>query len=157
LAEAIGQKNLPGVTVDADYQLTVEDAADVAKFDIVIFADAAVSGAEPFWIKRIEPSESGVGFSSHSIDARSVLALAKRLFHGEPEAYLLGMRGYEFNEFEESLSAKAKENLAATIDHLTTALQSGKLEEVRSDEAAEPVDHCDCQPKKPISCEMKKE
>ena len=53
LAEAIAHKEFKNVTVDANYQLTVEDAAEVAKYDLVIFADADVAGPEPFWVRRI--------------------------------------------------------------------------------------------------------
>ena len=37
MAEAVEKLNLPGVVTDSDYQLTVEDAAEVAKYDLVIF------------------------------------------------------------------------------------------------------------------------
>jgi len=55
LAEATERLSLPGVTVESDYQLTVEDAAEAAKHEIVLFADATAIGPAPFWIKRIEP------------------------------------------------------------------------------------------------------
>ena len=131
LARAIEKLDLPGVTVDADYQLTVENSAEAAKHRIVIFADADTGGPEPFWLKRIEPSGSGVTFSTHSIDPRAVLALARDLFGAEPEGFLLGIRGYAFNEFGEGLSEKAEANLAAAVRHLTEALRRGTIEEIR--------------------------
>jgi hypothetical protein len=51
-----------------------------------------------------------------------VLALAKDLFGAEPETWLLGIRGYEFNEFGEGLSARAATNLAAAMDWARGAL-----------------------------------
>ena len=51
--EALG---LPGVAVEADYQLTVEDAAELARCKVVVFADADATGPEPFWVRRLEPS-----------------------------------------------------------------------------------------------------
>ena len=51
LAAAIESAAPAGVTVDADYQLTVEDAAAVAEHDVVVFADAAVDGPEPFYFR----------------------------------------------------------------------------------------------------------
>jgi hydrogenase maturation protease len=131
MAQAIEQKQLPGVTVDSDYQLTVEDAAEVAKYDTVVFADASVNGAEPFWVKRIHAVESGVEFSTHSIDARSVLALAKRLFGAQPKAYLLGIRGYDYNEFGEVLSPRAKANLVQAIDYFVDAVKRKTIEPIR--------------------------
>ena len=48
LAARVEALALPGVTVQADYQLCLEDAEAAARHDVVIFADAAASGAEPF-------------------------------------------------------------------------------------------------------------
>ena len=56
LATAIEKLGIEGVTVDAAYQLSVEDAAAAAEHDIVVFADADVSGPEPFRFHRIEPA-----------------------------------------------------------------------------------------------------
>ena len=133
LAEAIDELSLPGVTVDVDYQLTVELAATAAEYDIVVFVDADVSGPEPFWVKRAEAAESGLGFSSHSLQPADVLALVRDLFQAEPQAYILGVRGYEFNEFGETLSAGAQRNLKAAVDYLAAALREGDLREVRAD------------------------
>ncbi|NQT88497.1 hydrogenase maturation protease [bacterium] len=132
LAEAIQQRNLPGATVEADYQLTVEDAADVAKYDIVLFADADVGGPEPFWMKRIEGGpDATLGFSSHSVEPKAVLAMARELFGAQPEAYLLGIRGYEFNEFGERLSPQARANLAEAVAHVVSCITRGDFQEVR--------------------------
>ena len=61
LAGIMEEKQLPGVTVDANYQLAVEDAAQVAEYDVVVFADAAIAGDGPFWMKRILPGGSAGG------------------------------------------------------------------------------------------------
>ena len=55
LAEALAALELPGVTVEANYQLTVEDAAAVAEHDVVVFADASVNGPEPYSFQPVEP------------------------------------------------------------------------------------------------------
>ena len=46
LADALEKLDLPGVSVDADYQLMIEDAAEVAEHDFAIFADAAVKATD---------------------------------------------------------------------------------------------------------------
>ena len=76
MAAEVEQFGLAGVTVDSDYQLTVEDAAAVAQHDVVVFADAATAGPEPFCFERIEP-QPALSFSSHSVEPPAVLALAK--------------------------------------------------------------------------------
>ncbi|MCP4544908.1 MAG: hydrogenase maturation protease [bacterium] len=132
VAKAIAGLDLPGVSVDSDYQLTVEDAGDVAKYDKVIFVDADTSGAEPFWVKRLLPSEGSLTFSTHSISPAGVLQLARDLFHSEPECWLMGIRGYEFNEFGEVLSDKAQANLAEAVAFLESAIRKGEIAAVRS-------------------------
>ena len=131
LAKAVEQLDLPRVTVDADYQLTVEDAADVAKYDVVIFADADTTGPEPFRVKRIEAGVGHLSFSSHSASPQDVLSLARELFNAEPAGYILGIRGYKFNEFGERLTGKARENLAAAVAYVEAAVREGIFREVR--------------------------
>lgn len=129
LADALEPMDLPGVTVESNYQLTVEDAAAVAEHDAVIFADAAVSGPEPFDFRPIAPGH-GEGFSTHSVQPETVLGLARRLFRARTDGYILGIRGYEFNEFGQRLSERAEENLDAAVGFVRAALQEGNLPEL---------------------------
>jgi hydrogenase maturation protease len=129
LAAALESDNLPGVTVDSDYQLTVEDADNVARHDVVIFADAAVGGAEPFYFRRVLP-QAELAFTSHSLEPAGVLALADRLFNATPQGFALGIRGYRFSEFGEELSPRARANLSAALEFLRRALRTGGFEEV---------------------------
>lgn len=103
-----------GATIDADYQLTVEDAAAVAEHDVVVFVDAGIKGKEPFEFCSVEREES-LRFSTHSISPGGVLALAEDVFGKKPEAYVLSIRGYEFDEFAERLSERAAANLDAAL------------------------------------------
>lgn len=124
LAEALQGINLPGVTVEADYQLTVEDAESAARHEFVIFADAAVRGPEPFALRRVRPS-AGAGFSTHSVEPGAVLTLSQQLFGGNPEAYAVAIRGYAFDGFGEGLTAAAQRNLAAAVSFLQDSLKDG--------------------------------
>jgi hydrogenase maturation protease len=122
LAGRLEELRLPGVAVDADYQLTVEDAAAAAEHDVVVFADAAQAGPEPFFFRPVEP-RGELGFSSHGCEPPAVLALARDLFDAHARAYILGIRGYEFDEFGEGLSSRAKDNLAAATEFLLDVLR----------------------------------
>jgi len=135
MVEAIAGLEIPGVDVDSDYQLTLEDASDVANYAKVVFVDADVSGPEPFWCKRIAPSEGSLTFSTHSISPEGVLQVARDLFHAEPECWLMGIRGYEFNEFGEALSKKAQANLAEAVAWLESAIRGNALTELRAEES----------------------
>jgi hydrogenase maturation protease len=121
LAAELARLDLPGVHVDADYQLTVEDAADVAGHEVVVFADADAAGPEPFSFRRVEP-RGGLGFTSHGLEPAGVLALARDLFNADATGYILGIRGYEFDAFGERLSRGARANLAAAVEFLLPVL-----------------------------------
>lgn len=127
LAEEIEKLDLPGVEVDSNYQLTVEDASAVAQHEIVVFADASVNCDEPFYFKQLEPKPA-VSFSSHSVEPEAVLALSQELFGSLAKAYVLGIRGYEFNEFGEQLSEKAKANLKAATEFFKKKVISGNFD-----------------------------
>ena len=128
LAEKLETMKLPNVTVDSDYQLNVEDASDIAKHDIVVFADAALAGSEPFFFTQLTP-QPALGFSSHSVEPEVLLHMAREMFGSNTLGFALGIRGYEFNEFGESLSDKAKANLEAAIEFLVKTIKSGQFEE----------------------------
>ena len=124
LAERIEALALPGVTVDANYHLTVEDAEAIARCDVVIFADAHTSVTEPFSLTPVTPAEH-VSFSTHSLSPEAAVALARELFDATAEAYVLAIRGYEFNEFGQALSPAARENLDKAAAALASMLTRG--------------------------------
>ena len=126
LADAVSRLDIPDVTVDADYQLTVEDAGAVAEHDVAIFADASVSGPEPFSFQPIEPKPA-MSFTSHSVAPEAVLGLAHGLFGATTRGYVLGVRGYAFNEFGEKLSDRARANLASAVTFVGRILRERKI------------------------------
>lgn len=138
LAGAIEKTGLPNVTVDIDYQLTVEHAEQAARHDAVIFADASVTGTAPFSWTRLAPAAE-MSFSTHSVSPEAVLGLAHQLFGARTRGYVLGIRGYRFNEFEESLSAEARSNLAAAQAFLERTIRENALEEALDEAAAAPA------------------
>ena len=132
LAEQIEKLALPGVTIDADYQLTVEHGEQATRFDTVLFVDACTTGPEPFWVAKIVANDGRASFSSHSCSPEGVLAIARDLFGHEPQAFVMGIRGYEFNEFGHRLSDAAAGNLAAAADYVEAALRKHTIDEIRA-------------------------
>ena len=124
-AEQVQALNLPDVTVESNYQLNVEDAELVSRYEVVIFADASVNGAGPFEFHILEGSDPMVGFSSHSITAESLLGLAEKLFHAAPKAYAMAIRGYVYNDFGEQLSDQARGNLDAAVAYISDWINAG--------------------------------
>jgi hydrogenase maturation protease len=125
LARRVEEMALPAVTVDSNYQLTVEDSWAVAQHDIVVFADASRSGDEPCSLEELEPSED-MSFSSHSVRPEVVLGMAHSLFDCDTPAYVLGIRGYRFDMFDTALSERARGNLDAALEKLEDLIQAEK-------------------------------
>lgn len=130
VAERIEKLNLPGVTVDSDYQLTIEDSAAVAENDIVIFADASVNCAEPFTFEPLLATNTAGSFSSHSVEPAEVMALAGNLFKSNAKAFMLGIRGYKFDDFDEPLTENAKKNLEKAVVFLENLLKTKNFERI---------------------------
>jgi hydrogenase maturation protease len=116
-----------GVTVDADYQLMIEDAAEVARHEVTVFVDASVSCPEPFLFRAVEPRQE-TGFSTHSVSPEGVVHLAEQCFDRRPRAYVLEIRGYDFEGFGEGLSPRAEQNLSAAAGFLAERLRAGDFE-----------------------------
>lgn len=117
------------LTTETDYQLQIEDAAQIARYDRVVFVDADRSGPEPFSCRRLAPATTGLSFTSHSVSPEALLQLTGELFQATPEAWIVGVRGYDFDSFGETLSAPARANLEATASFLCQALSADGLEE----------------------------
>lgn len=131
LAEALSGSGVDA-DIDSDYQLTVEDALAVSQHKVIIFVDAAAQGSEPFYFKRLV-SENNISFSSHSISPAALIGLAEELFHVKVDGYILGIRGYCFNEYEEKLSEKAVKNLNAAIEFISDVIEKKQFIEVGTD------------------------
>ncbi len=113
------------VTLATGYQLQVEDAADVAAHGRVFFVDAdRRPGEEPFRFERLRPAAAPPAFTSHSLAPAELLAWSHDLFGHAPEAWLLGIRGAEFDAFGEGLSETATENLACAVDFVRSIFES---------------------------------
>jgi len=116
VAAAIEKLAVPNVSVIDNYQLTIEDAIDVAAHDIVWFVDATREGGEPCAVKKLRPAFD-ITFTSHLLKPETLLAIVERQFRRRPEAYLMSVGGYEF-DFAEGLSERAGHNLAVAVELL---------------------------------------
>lgn len=103
------ESKLDFVYTDSNYQLNLEDAATIADFDAVIFADASRADIKDFLLEKLEPS-AAVDFTMHSVSPAFVLHICEQIFQHRPQAFLLHIRGYEW-EFMAEPSAAALENL----------------------------------------------
>ena len=116
LDEWIVNNKLEGVHTDSNYQLNLEDAATISLYDLVIFADASHEEMDDF---RMEPlvASGRVEFTMHAVSPAFILHLSREVFDHVPEAYLLHIKGYEW-EFLRSMTEKAEKNLMHALHFL---------------------------------------
>lgn len=117
LAAEIEALGIRGLTVDIDYQLTVDHAAMIAAYDVVVFADAMIGLAAPYRFAEVDAAEAET-LGSHQVSPEAALALARLLFGQAPPGWILAIAGQEFGEVKEGLSQPARENLAGAVAFL---------------------------------------
>ena len=123
---ALLEQGLPdGVDVSADYQLAVEDAAEVADHEVVIFVDASTDAPEPFELREAA-SVREPGFSTHAVSPEQVMGLARELFAARTPGYILAVRGYSFRMFCEQMTERGRANAEAAARYLLDTLTSGQ-------------------------------
>lgn len=132
LAEAIEALHLPGVTVEAGYQLNIEDAATLAEHDSALFVDASMAAEAPYELKRAAPAPA-ISFSSHAVGPESVLAICEENFSPAPEAWVLGIRGYDF-ALGEGLTPRAEQNLDRALEFVRALIGEWRTEEMDTGE-----------------------
>jgi hydrogenase maturation protease len=125
-AAAIEALGWPNLTAYDTYQLNIEDAVDIAAHDVVWFVDAAKAGPAPFSVRALSPGPT-LDFTSHVMRPEAVLAIAQNYYGKSPKAFLLGIRGYQFECIEE-LTPDAIDNLHVALAMLTDAIRNLEAE-----------------------------
>jgi hydrogenase maturation protease len=101
------------------YQLNLEDADLISRYTRVLFVDATKDPeVESFSLSRPE-SKLDFSFTSHALSVPSILATARQCFEHVPEAYVLAIRGYEW-ELQQGLTSPAQHNLSHSLESLST-------------------------------------
>lgn len=116
----VGANGLEGISFDSNYQLNIEDAAEVSDKDLVIFADASTEPIESFILTPVTASTK-VAFTTHAATPGYIVDLCKQLYNRAPATYLMHIKGYEW-AFREGLSEKALRNLEGALEHMQALL-----------------------------------
>ena len=116
-AENVGYDH---IFFDSNYQLNIEDAAEISDKDIVIFVDASVEEIETFKLDEITP-EDKVEFSMHSVSASYVVHLCNDIYGKSPKSFMLHIKGYEW-EFMEGITRKAIQNFEQAFEYIKPLL-----------------------------------
>jgi hydrogenase maturation protease len=114
LIERLEALCLPDVELLTDFQLQIEHALDLQNRQRVLFADASVSCMEPYAFSRLQ-ARKDASFTSHVMSPMALLHAYQNLYGIPPPAYLLQIRGRQF-ELGESLSPEAAASLDASFD-----------------------------------------
>ena len=108
--EWVRNEDLENISLDVGYQILVEDVTLLENKDVVLFVDASMDeGIADFDLAAVTADDNAT-FTMHQVSPGFLLALYETLYGPAPPAYLLQIRGYEW-ELEESLSRGAQENL----------------------------------------------
>jgi hydrogenase maturation protease len=113
-----------------DYQLQVENVTDLIGRSAVLFVDADMSCAEPFHFSEIA-AEKDSSYTSHAMTPFALLHTYRQVYGTDaPPAFLLRIRGYDF-ELGKPLSDKAAANLEAATERMRELCADGDLQRWR--------------------------
>ncbi len=112
----IKEKNLKSIKVDCNYQLNIEDAAEIADKDLVVFVDASKEDINDFLFTEVKPSDK-TEFSMHAVSPSYIFNLCNIIYNKAPDTYLLHIKGYKW-DFLKEMTEQAENNLTKAYDFL---------------------------------------
>lgn len=97
-AEKCVSYNYPNLDVQMQFQLVVEDAFTISKYDLVFFADATKDNlSKGYQIKEMKIQDAvDFTFTTHTQSPENILLLAADLFKAYPKAYTIAISGYHW-------------------------------------------------------------
>ena len=113
------QENLFFGDVFYRYQLQIDDAELISKYDHVLFVDASRNQLpNGFDFQTLIPNNEFV-LTTHALDPQTVLYLSEFLYDHKPNAELLQITGHHWN-LEEGLTKIGKQNLHNALSYFQT-------------------------------------
>ncbi|MCX7817450.1 MAG: hydrogenase maturation protease [Syntrophales bacterium] len=104
------------------HQLTPEILEDIIGYQKIIFVDAhTVPKESEVYVSSVTPSYESLLFSHH-LTAPTLLAFLKDLYNEEPRAYIVSIRGHDF-DFHRNLSPKTMQLLEPALAYIEQLLQ----------------------------------
>ena len=121
----IKEENLNSIKVDCNYQLNIEDVAEIADKDLVVFVDASKEEINDFLFTEVKPSTKAE-YTTHSVSPSYIFYLCNVIYNKTPDTYLLHVKGYKW-DFLEEMTDKAKINLCKAYDFLRDFILNNKV------------------------------
>lgn len=115
LVERINRLKIENVECQNDMQLQVEHITDLAECERVVFIDADMSCSAPFHFSEIIPRKDD-SYTSHAMSPAALMHAYRHVYGVDgPPAFLLRIRGYDF-ELGDPLTDQASANLKAAMN-----------------------------------------
>ena len=131
------KEDLVDAEVITDFQLQIEHTVDMQQRERILFIDASITAAEPFEFQRLYPALDD-SYTTHAMTPSTLLATYEKVYRETaPPAFLLSIRGYEF-DLGKPVSATAADNLAGAhffIRRLINAYPSVNWDELSVSDA----------------------
>jgi len=125
LYDLLKSENLRDVDVLTDFQLQIEHVMDLEDRERVLFIDASMSAHEPFDFFRLQAGQDD-SYSTHAMSPQSLLAVYEKVNkRAPPPAFMLSIRGYEF-DLGSPISRKAAANLSEAISFIRPKLTAAR-------------------------------
>ena len=108
----------PRARLRRTYQLGLEDADLISRYTRVLFVDATKDPAVESFNLSLPVPRLDFSFTSHAISVSSILATTQQCFDHVPDAYVLAIRGYQW-ELQQGLTSSAQRNLSHSVEFLS--------------------------------------
>ena len=126
LLDYLEETKFENLDLEYRYQLQIEDAELLCDYKTVIFVDATKENTDKGFYYRICEASDKHSFSTHELCPETVLFLANNLYQHKPDAFILGIQGYDWN-LEIGLSKKAKFNFENAKKFLVSKFQLSNI------------------------------
>lgn len=120
------KKGFENIHFDANYQPNPEDATTIAPHDIVLFADASLENIVDFAVEKVKVSGK-MDFSLHSTAPGYLIYLCNNIYGRIPDAYLLHIKGYEW-QLELGLTSGAAKNLEKALKFVQESFEESFIQ-----------------------------
>lgn len=129
LGEYVAQRLLSeviGIDILILQELGPELCEDISGCELLFFVDAGIDQEEPFIIREIKPRYKTPIFSHH-ISPDMLLAITEELYNTRPKAYLVSIKGYNF-DFGFEITEMAKQNSEKAIEKIKEICMNWQLQ-----------------------------
>jgi hydrogenase maturation protease len=113
--DALDPNQFKNVQFEYRFQLQIEDAELISKYQKVIFVDAFKNALPNGFKWENCQSSNQHSFSTHALVPETILYLSENLYNHAPKAQILAIQGYEW-ELQNGLTLQAEENLNKALD-----------------------------------------